>query len=533
MGSEKNEPQVPKCIQSSGVLWVNAGADINAPEELVLDLMRSVFFEDGPPGKKQMLLPDLEAFTRQESVVIRGFRGRQKLTATGNDVLHFYNPVYPQLCRAAWLRSKASHVVQQFLFGGVVCDHFSTFNSQDELDKHQQEFVQLTIDALLGDTAASGSGNLFSGSIEKDHSLPAVGEDKLKKMLSDRVSRTRRLGKDERGSNGYLGCEFSDVAFHDWLSLMELEPHLSRHHWVALLSCYLRIVVPMAALVQTRGIVLFDQWLRNVLNGDKPPSQYEIVKSFQEKGRGLLRPRRELCTDHFGKIEEYMRARIRVSQLLGDLRSFDVLKQSDLNEPLVVMSGLPRTTGIESLLQTIFVKRDIYRTAVQADKEIQIGDVDDFVERRVSRLSERFSSWLKPNDVGAGKLLTNLMYPMYCIGQFDERGSHLMVQPGRKREYRIEPGPLVLQYMTLMKHMRMQRDSVKRACVLRDIEEHFQSYGIDYSASPSGRSLLVSNMKDIGLLVGSADAGESARIKNPYREQVKNAKKSTKSGVCK
>ena len=54
-----------------------------------------------------------------------------------------------------------------------------------------------------------------------------------------------------------------------------------------------------------------------------------------------------------------------------------------------------------------------------------------------------------------------------------------------------------------------------------DVEEHMRAYGVDFAARPQGRTLLVSQMRHIGLLVGSADAGESARISNPYQAIVR------------
>jgi len=48
--------------------------------------------------------------------------------------------------------------------------------------------------------------------------------------------------------------------------------------------------------------------------------------------------------------------------------------------------------------------------------------------------------------------------------------------------------------------------------VLRDIERHLYSYGIDFRSSSFGRPLLMQKLMEGGLLVGSPDAGESAEV---------------------
>lgn len=522
-----SEPKVPACIRSSGVLRVPAAAPRQAPEELLLELMRSVFFRADDVRRSlpaQRLTPSSEGLTAAEVAAVRAFRGRQKKEATSTaEIDHYYAPAYPQLARTSWLRPKDARVVVEFLFQTVLGAHLATLASPDDQARVRDDLAAATVRALLGDTAKgpSGASDILADAVERTSVTEEDGFEILKHLLQDRYGPSRRVG--DSGHHGdhrrFAGCEFTEVAFNDWRSLVNLERALSRHHWLALVSCYLRLVIPMAALVQSRGVVLLDRWLRGALSGITLPTQEDIESTFVRRGRGLLRPTQELCKDHLDAIGEYMRARVRLSVLLEDLRDKGILADEHLEGTLVAKrAAAPGELKILDLLRRVAARRDTY--AKQVRSEMGIGDVGDFAERRAARLCEEYSAWRKPLDVGPGKLLKWLMYPLYCVGQFDERGSHLMVQPQRRLMFTIEPGPLVLQFMTLMRSIQMRR-SASRPPVLRDVEEHMRHYGVDFAARPQGRTLLVSQMQHIGLLVGSADAGESARIRNPYRSVVR------------
>lgn len=523
------KPEVPSCIRSSGVLWVPAAEPRQAPEELLLELMRSVFFEADEVPKSspaQRLDPGSKGLAMAEQAVVRAFRGRQKKEATSSAKIdHYYAPAYPQLARTSWLRPKGARVVVEFLFGTVLGAQLASYASPEQQERARTDLAESTVRALLGDTGnrPPGGSEILADAVERTSVEEAKGLRILKGLLQDRFAESRRVGTTSEGDRKhrrFASSEFTEVAFTDWCSLVKLESKLSRHHWLALATCYLRLVVPMSALVQSRGVVLLDRWLCGVLRGEDVPTQEEIESHFIRRGRGLLRPTRELCRDHFDVIAEYMRARVRLSALLTDLHENGVLGDEHLEMTLVAKRAAgTREQRIVDLLSRIASGRATYARKVRA--ELQVCDVGDLAERRAARLCEKFSSWRTPLKTGPGKLLKELMYPLYCVGQFDERGSHLMVQPRRRLVFTIEPGPLVLQFMTLMKFIQMQEKGSSRPPVLRDVEEHMRAYGIDFAARPEGRTLLVSQMQHIGLLVGSADAGESARIRNPYQAIVR------------
>lgn len=498
----RSEPDVPKGIRQSGLLWVPAAAPRQAPEELVLELMRSVFYAGTRPSvdRAKALSPSISDLLPVEAAIVRTLRGRQKKEATSSArIAHYYAPAYPELARASWLRRKDARVIEQFLFRTVFGGHISSYPSDEYRARLREQFARGTVSALLGDTLKSESGqsiDILAAALPHSRDMAPDAHQSLAAILDVSDAHSRRIGRtlgvDE--DRHYPSCKFYRTASKDWLALMGLEPYLSRHHWLSLLSCYLRIVVPMAALVQTRGIVLLDGWIRSAIRGQPVPTRVEIETGLVERGRQLLRPTQDLCSDHLDAIAEYMRARARVSALIKDLVEKGTLTVEQASRTVVARRDpAPTEIGITELLETISARHEQYADTVSGEMGIARGD--DFPERRAARLCERHSVWRKPLDVGPGKLLKWLMYPMYCIGQFDERGSHLLVQPGRRLMFTIEPGPLVLQFMTLMCSIRM-REAGGRPPVLHDVEEHLRDYGIDFSARPAGRNLLMAYGRD-------------------------------------
>jgi hypothetical protein len=52
--------------------------------------------------------------------------------------------------------------------------------------------------------------------------------------------------------------------------------------------------------------------------------------------------------------------------------------------------------------------------------------------------------------------------------------------------------------------------------VLKDIEDHFEEYGINFSLAAEARPLLMAELQSLGLLAGSPDAGSSVAVTCPY-----------------
>ena len=51
---------------------------------------------------------------------------------------------------------------------------------------------------------------------------------------------------------------------------------------------------------------------------------------------------------------------------------------------------------------------------------------------------------------------------------------------------------------------------------LEDIEKHFEKYGIDFGKANDARPTLINQLKAMGLLSGSPDAGGSVAVICPY-----------------
>jgi hypothetical protein len=84
----------------------------------------------------------------------------------------------------------------------------------------------------------------------------------------------------------------------------------------------------------------------------------------------------------------------------------------------------------------------------------------------------------------------------------------------------VFPGQLLLQTLTFLaaKAKQTAHGNVPGGgkLVLRDIEEHFAQYGIDFSLAADARPLLIEELQGLGLLNGSPDAGSSVAVACPF-----------------
>lgn len=152
-----NEPKVHPLVRKSFVFVPSAGMRL-APEILVLELMREVFFKKhyGDRDGQRSLDPDeLDEERRYvhstgERAVLHALRGRRKKTRQ-SAVQQFVAPAYPQLARFGWLRKSSDRVINNFLFAGPIAQslwHRGTGNEDGKCK--QQELVETIWLALLG-----------------------------------------------------------------------------------------------------------------------------------------------------------------------------------------------------------------------------------------------------------------------------------------------------------------------------------------------------------------------------------------------
>ncbi|MFC1832497.1 hypothetical protein ACFL0S_10825, partial [Thermodesulfobacteriota bacterium] len=61
-----------------------------------------------------------------------------------------------------------------------------------------------------------------------------------------------------------------------------------------------------------------------------------------------------------------------------------------------------------------------------------------------------------------------------------------------------------------------RREGVRGKLVLQDVEDLFGHYGIDFSVAADARPLMMSELRAMGMLTGSPDAGSSVAVSHPY-----------------
>src|SRR5471030_3155046 len=112
------EPKVPEIVGNQSFAFCQTTGNRDAPELLVLELFREVFFNPvSAELKKAELDPAAADFSRGEMAVLYAARGRLKLNRSGSGEGYFA-PVYPEQARGGWLRRKSDRVLRYHLLQG-------------------------------------------------------------------------------------------------------------------------------------------------------------------------------------------------------------------------------------------------------------------------------------------------------------------------------------------------------------------------------------------------------------------------------
>ena len=92
----------------------------------------------------------------------------------------------------------------------------------------------------------------------------------------------------------------------------------------------------------------------------------------------------------------------------------------------------------------------------------------------------------------------------------DEDGGYLLTP--KDGGFVVFPGSLMLKVFTFLSGKTVDG----RKLILRDVENHFSKYGIDFGKAGGARPRLIRVMQEIGMLRGSPDAGDSVEIEPQY-----------------
>jgi len=511
-----NEPKVHPLIKKSFVFVPSAGMRL-APEILVLELMREVFFEKHrgeAAGTRDLDADELDeerrhCFSERERAVLHALRGRRKKTKQSASQ-QFFAPAYPNLARFGWLRKSSDRVINNFLFSGPIAQSLWARGSTEEGKRQQNELVDKIWRALLGSNSCLDQhleGKEILAATLGPKSFDANGElptRKLKEKTSQYDS-VMRMDNDE----------LANRITQDLVAICDLESELPRMQWLHLLMTFLRFALPMWLLAQMQITRLLHAWLIDAVDRGNIADTGIVLPGLARRNRGLLHPTLTPTRELFEHIERYMKCRVEVDCLIYCLK--EVKKDYIEGKALNIGGGGRDVLGIDQLLT---LARDSSADIREMHRFKHVADGLD-VQTFLTREGEQFPAWRNPLMRGQGKNIDEFFRVLYRAELGDEAGGYLLVPEGRgaRRGFRVFPGQMLLKTVTYLaaqgKWSSRQRGGTGML-VLQDVEEHFGQYGIDFSTAADARPLLMKELQAMGLLTGSPDAGSSVSVACPY-----------------
>ena len=513
-----NEPKVHSLVRKSFVFVKSAGMRL-APEVLILELMREVFFKQHHGGTTGIRYLDADQkaenssdyfFTNKERAVLHALRGRRKKNKTAY-AKSFFPAVYPTFANHGWLGKNRERVIYNFLFSGLVAQYLWGKDGPDSKSANakQKELANKVCGALRGKKSC-----LDDGLQGKEFLAAMLGPDKFKETLDlarqNIVDKTKCLGSVMRiNTHDELAVRATD----DLCAICSIEGKIPRMQWLQLLMTFLRFALPMWVLAQMQITRLLHGWLLRAVDDGNVVNNVEIKQKILSRNRGLLHPTLTATRELFEHVELYMKNRIEVDILLYCLQETrpDAKVFSDENFTLNEPKKLE-----DLLLLAKDASSDIKNS--QWFKDVAEGsDIRTFLMRE----GECFSAWRLPFKSGQGKNIDEFFRVLYRAELGDEEGGYLLTPEGRgtKRGFRVFPGQQLLKMATYLADQEKNSDQQPGGAgklVIEDVENLFSQYGIDFSTAADARPLLMKELQTMGLLSGSPDAGNSAAVSCPY-----------------
>lgn len=511
-----NEPKVHPAIRKGFVFLPSAGMRL-APEILVLELMREVFFEShyGATGNRYLDPDELDEdrqyrYQKEERAILHALRGRRRKSKQA-ETQSFYAPAYPRLAAHGWLGKNRERVINNFLFAGPIAQSLWHRGSNAENGvRLQDQLVGVVLNALVGqnscvDEVKDGRELL---SVPLEYPCPAGSEDLARANLREKTSQADFVMRIERD-------ELAERIKKDFLEICDIESKLPRMQWLQLLMTFLRFALPAWVLAQMQITQRIHCWLIRAMDAGEVADVNEIKKALAERNKSLLRPTLTPTRELFEHVVRYMKCRVELNILLYCL---DRVRPSELQDRVLsVDGGGRRFLGIEELL--VLAKdaaQDI--RGIEAFRSAARGsDVRTFLTRE----GERSPAWRNPLMKGQGKNINEFFRVLYKAELGDEAGGYLLTPEGRgaTRGFRVFPGQMLLKTITYLASKEKSSESSRGGggkLVLQDLEDHFAAYGIDFSAAADARPRLMQELQAMGLLTGSPDAGSSVAVACPY-----------------
>ena len=487
-----------------------------APEVLVLEIMREVFYKPHHGPSNKGLAPG-ENNNPEQNAVLHALRGRRKQAKHSRDI-SFYAPAYPSLAESGWLGKRRERVIYNFLLRGALAQHLWGRGETNEGKRGQKKLSNAIHDALIGEKscldddlkgkdilAATLGASTFKPTIHDDVSVVSIVKDKL-----DMPSSVMRISGD---SNDPLAKRIHD----DLIAICEIECELPRMQWILLLMTFLRFALPMWLLAQMQLTMLLHGWLLKAADLDENLviDKKEIEKALLERNLGLLHPTLTPTRQVHEHIEKYMKCRVEINIFLYCMESINPTIFGD--KTLSLGEGGSKELSIRGLLDLVKNMSGEIKNMGRFNDIARGQDIKTFLTRE----GEQFSAWRNPLKKGQGKNIDEFLRVLYKAQVGDEGGGYFLEAQGRgiDRAFRVFPGQFLLKtiaHLSARKGRKGNGDAGTGILVLQDIENTFSEYGIDFATFADARPRLMQKLREMGLLVGSPDAGSSVAINPPW-----------------
>ncbi len=513
---EKNVPKVHPLIKKSFIYINKVGMRVS-PEILLIELYREIFFEKhyGDRGNKGLdpheKVNNVFFYSKNERAVIYALQGRRKKTKQSKDE-RFYAPAYPKLARGCWLGKSRERVIKNLLFNGVVAQHlWGRGLDVSESKVKRDEMIDLLWKSFVGNASVINGEyhdkEILSVALNTDseYILDAdLAKRNLKEMI-DETSQVVSISDDELASR----------IFKDLRYICILEGRIPRLQWLQLLMTFLRFTLPMWLLAQMQTTSLLHYWLIRAIDKGEIIDLKEVKQAISSRNKSLLHltltPTREI----YSRIENFVKHYVELNillQCLGKTKDVDIL-----NKELDIEEGGSNKISIGELLS---IAKNASAELKSSDRYQKVAAGLDF-RKFLIREGENFPGWRNPLKKGDGKNIDEFIRVLYKDTMGDEVGGYLLVSEGRgsNRGFCVFPGQQLLKMITYFANqdkMASTTSNYKGKLVLGDVENHFQQYGIDFTSTADARPLIMEEMKALGLLTGSPDAGSSVAVTCPY-----------------
>ena len=253
----------------------------NSPEEVLLDLYRSVFFKRTGEGSAQELLPDNHLLSPNESYTLKAFRGRQKKRGSRES---YYACPYPAIAKAGWPRKETDTPIKHFFIRGPIAQYVFGHESGDKKKQYEEIDLPLIVKALRGHNVEGDRVEFFAAAL-------GATEGELKLEEAEFLGISSAI--DKGGTPLKIGEDSDPLAkriYHDLLGLCGMEKNVARYYWIQLLLGFLSLSSSIWMLSQMRLTLLVLEWLVLATEQKELPDEAKINEEFRNRYHGLFYP---------------------------------------------------------------------------------------------------------------------------------------------------------------------------------------------------------------------------------------------------